>query len=115
MRKLIILLSTIICCANAAIAQASAKQALIVVHIETPVKAEFKQKIYSYHFLNGHFTGREELMIVNGKQGGKDYIRTDIGVCTLYKDRYLITGIGNILDLKEKKILFDGRAQLVRC
>ncbi len=115
MRKLIILLSTIIYCANAAIAQASAKQALIVVHIETPVKAEFKQKIYAYHFLNGHFTGRDELMIVNGKQGGKDYIRTDLGVCTLYKDRYLITGIGNILDLKEKKILFDGRAQLVRC
>ena len=33
------------------------KQALIVVHVETPIKAEFKQKIYSYHFLNGHFTG----------------------------------------------------------
>lgn len=95
--------------------QETNKHALIVVHVETPVKPEFKQKIYSYHFLNGHFTGREELLVVNGKQGGKDYIRTDLGTCTLYKDRYMITGIGNIIDLKEKKVLFDGRAQLVRC
>jgi hypothetical protein len=91
------------------------KQALIVVHVEVPVKAEFKQKIFAYHFLNGHFTGREELLVVNGKQGGKDYIRTDLGTCTLYKDRYMITGIGNIIDLKDKKVLFDGRANLVRC
>lgn len=96
-------------------AQESNKHALIVVHVEIPVKAEFKQKIYAYHFLNGHFTGREELLTVNGKQGGRDYIRTDLGTCTLYKNRYMITGIGNIIDLKEKKVLFDGRAQLVRC
>lgn len=91
------------------------KQALIVVHVEIPIKAEFKQKIYAYHFLNGHFTGREEILTVNGKQGGKDYIRTDLGPCTLYQDRYLITSIGNIIDLKDKKILYDGRANLVRC
>ena len=94
---------------------AAPKHGLIVVHVETPIKAEFKQKIYNYHFLNGHFTGREEIITVNGKQGGKDYIRTDIGICSIYKDRYMITGIGNIIDLKEKKVLFDGRAQLVRC
>ncbi len=91
------------------------KQALIVVHVEIPVKAEFKQKIYAYHFLNGHFTGREEILTVSGKQGGKDYIRTDLGPCTVYQDRYMITSIGNIIDLKDKKILFDGRANLVRC
>jgi hypothetical protein len=51
---------------------------------------------------------------VSGKKDGKDYIRTDLGNNTLYKDRYLITGIGNIIDLKEKKVLFDGRANLVR-
>jgi len=98
-----------------AFSQSGIKQALIVVHVETPIKAEFKQRIFAYHFLNGHFTGREELLVVNGKQNGKDYIRTDLGPNTLYKDRYMITSIGNIIDLKEKKILFDGRAQLVRC
>ncbi|MCE3228766.1 MAG: hypothetical protein K0S32_3317 [Bacteroidetes bacterium] len=91
------------------------KQGLIVVHVDPMSKGEFKQKIYNYHFLNGHYTGRDEVIIVSGKKDGKDYIRTDIGNSTLYKDRYLITGIGNIIDLKEKKILFDGRANLVRC
>jgi hypothetical protein len=91
------------------------KHGLIVVHVDPMSRGEFKQKIYSYHFVNGDYTGREELMVVSGKKEGKDYIRTDLGSNTLYKDRYLITGIGNILDLKEKKILFDGRAQLVRC
>lgn len=91
------------------------KQGLIVVHVDPTSKTEFKQKIYSYHFLNGHYTGREELITVSGKKDGKDYIRTDIGLNVLYKDRYLITGIGNIIDLKDKKILFDGRAALVKC
>ncbi|MBA3665601.1 MAG: hypothetical protein H0W61_15550 [Bacteroidetes bacterium] len=91
------------------------KQGLIVVHVDPESKAEFKQKIYNYHFLNGHYTGRDELLVVSGKKDGKDYIRTDLGAPTLYNNRYLITGIGNIIDLKEKKVLFDGRANLVRC
>ena len=91
------------------------KYGLIVVHVDPNGKGDFRQKIYSYHFLNGSFTGREELLSVNGKKEGKDYIRTDIGTCQLYSDRYLITGIGNIIDLKEKKVLFDGRATLIRC
>lgn len=94
-------------------AQENVKQGLIVVHVDGASKTDFKQKIYNYHFLNGHFTGREELMTVSGKQSGKDYVRTDIGENILYADRYLITGIGNVIDLKEKKILWDGRANVV--
>lgn len=89
------------------------KQGLIIVHVEAATKSDFKQKIYNYHFLNGHFTGREELLTVSGKQNGKDYVRTDIGENTLYNERYLITGIGNIIDLKEKKVLWDGRGNVV--
>jgi hypothetical protein len=97
-----------------AVAQ-DAKQGLIVVHYDPAGKAEFRQKVYSYHFVNGQYVAREELMAVAGKKEGRDYIRTDLGTNQLYKNRYLITSIGNILDLKEKKILFDGRANLVRC
>lgn len=92
---------------------------LIVIHYDPASKGEFKQLVYSYKFLNGHYTGREELMSFKGrvKEGKteKDYIRTDIGTNILYKGRYLITGIGNIIDLKEKKILYDQKANLVRC
>lgn len=91
------------------------KQGLIVIHVDPSGKSDFKQKIFNYHFLNGHYTGRDELLTVNGKKDGKDLIRTDLGISTLYKDRFLITGIGNIIDLKDKKVLFDGRANLIRC
>lgn len=88
---------------------------LIVVHYDPASKGEFKQMIFSYHFLNGHYQGREELLSVKGRVKEKDYIRTDLGHNTLYKNRYLITGIGNIIDLKDKKVLFDQRANLIRC
>lgn len=91
------------------------KNGLVVVHVDPSSKSEFKQKIYMYHFSNGSYIGRDEVITVSGKKDGKDYIRTDIGVSTIYNNRYLITGIGNIIDLKDKKILFDGRATLVRC
>jgi hypothetical protein len=94
-------------------AQENVKQGLIVAHVESASKTDFKQKIYNYHFLNGHFTGREELMTVVGKQNGKDYVRTDLGENIIYDNRYLITSVGNIIDIKEKKIVWDGRANLI--
>jgi hypothetical protein len=97
-------------------AQENARQSLILVHFDiTGNKNLFKQAIYSYHFLNGSYTGRDEIITVQGKKEGKDYIRTDLGIPKIYYNRYLITGIGNIIDLKDKKILFDGRANLVKC
>jgi hypothetical protein len=96
-------------------AQSDVKQALIVAHVDGNSKSQFKQKLYAYHFLNGSFTGRDELLSFAGKKEGKDYIRTDRGQNVIYKNRYLITGIGNIIDLKEKKVLFDGKAKLLRC
>jgi hypothetical protein len=94
---------------------ANIRQNLYVVHIDPSGKSAFKQKIYAYHFLNGSFTGREEIITVEGRREGRDYIRTDRGPNLLYKNRYLITAIGNIIDLKEKTVLFDGKASLVRC
>lgn len=90
------------------------KQSLIVAHVDVASKGEFKQKLVSYHFLNGHFTGKDELITITGKKDGKDYLRIDLGINQIYKNRYLITGIGNIIDLKDKKIMFDGKANLVR-
>jgi hypothetical protein len=89
------------------------KQDLLITHYE-PGAQQFKQKLFAYHFVNGVYTGREELMQFDGKQNGRDYIRTDKGKNQIYKQRYLITGIGNIIDLKERRVVFDGKAQLVR-
>lgn len=96
-------------------AQKNVKQSLYVVHVESSGKSQFRQKIFAYHFLNGSFIGRDEVISFDGKKEGKDYIRTDRGDNQIYANRYLITGIGNIIDLKDKKILFDGKAGLLRC
>ncbi len=111
MRTLLLVLFINLFCSLSA---QNVRQGLIVIHVDPNGKGEFKQKIYNYHFLNGSYVGRDELLTVSGKKDGKDYIRTDMGMNLLYKDRYMITGIGNIIDLKEKKILWDGRANLVR-
>lgn len=96
-------------------AQGDVKQGLYVSHVESSGKGAFRQKIFVYHFLNGSYVGRDEVVSVDGKKEGKDYIRTDRGINLIYKDQYLITGLGNIIDLKLKKVLFDGKATLVRC
>jgi len=96
-------------------AQGNVKQSLYVVHVDASGKSAFKQRIYAYHFLNGSFMGRDEVISFDGKKEGKDYIRTDRGRNEIYNNRYLITGMGNIIDLKDKKVLFDGKATLVRC
>jgi hypothetical protein len=93
---------------------------LIVVHYDPESRGQFRQLVYSYNFLNGSYQGRTELISFKGRAKDdkgveRDYIRTDIGNNILYKNRYLITGIGNIIDLKDRKILFDQKANLVRC
>jgi hypothetical protein len=91
------------------------KQGLIVAHYDNKGRTELKQKIYDYHFVNGNYIGREELITVSGLRDGKDFIRLDLGKNTIYKDRYLITSIGNIIDLKERKVLFEGKGKLLKC
>lgn len=116
--KKILLLAALLALPVVALSQ-NVNYSLIVIHVDPGGKGEFKQMVYSYHFLNGHFQGREELLSFKGriKEGNKerDYIRTDLGTNMLYKNRYLITGIGNIIDLQEKKVLFDQKANVVRC
>ncbi len=96
-------------------AQSSKDESLIVIHYDTEGKTELKQSIYRYNFINNVYAGKEKIMSVVGRKNDKDYVRCDKGENTLYKDRYLITGMGNVIDLKEKKVVFDGSAKLIKC
>ncbi len=102
-------------CSLFGFAQNNPSESLIVVHYDEGNKVNLGQLIYRYNFINNVYAGREQIMAVAGKKNSKDYIRCDVGQNTLYKDRYLISGIGNVIDLKEKKVLYDGSAKLVRC
>jgi len=93
----------------------SGTESLIVIHYDPSKKAELGQFIYRYNYVNNVYAGREKIMSVTGRKNDKDYVRCDKGDNVLYKDRYLISGLGNVIDLKEKKVLHDGTATLVRC
>lgn len=109
------LLHILLICHVFVFAQNNTSESLIVVHYDESGKTGLVQLIYKYNFINNVYAGREELLSVIGRKGDKDYIRCDKGTNTLYKDRYLISSIGNIIDLQEKKVIYDGSAKLVRC
>ena len=109
------LLHILFLCSVFGFAQNNTGESLIVIHYDEGNKANLGQLIYRYNFVNNVYAGREQIMAVAGKKNSKAYIRCDVGQNTLYKDRYLISGIGNVIDLKEKKVLYDGSAKLVRC
>ena len=102
-------------CSGWCCSQNNTTESLIVVHYDGGNKTTLGQVIYRYNFTNNVYAGREEIMTIVGKKNGRDYVRCDVGENTLYKNRYLISGIGNIIDLQEKKVLFDGSAKLIRC
>ncbi len=95
--------------------QTNIGESLIVIHYDETHTSSLRQLIYKYNYINNVYSGREEIMYVDGKKNGKDYVRFDIGENMLYKNRYLISSIGNIIDLKEKKVLHDGTAKLISC
>ncbi|MBS1634719.1 MAG: hypothetical protein JST26_02275 [Bacteroidetes bacterium] len=91
-------------------------ESLIVIHYNEADKANVLQDIYTYDFVNGVYAGRQVLLSVKGQKDGKDYIRMDNENNTLYNNRYLISQSGNIIDLRERKILFDGNGgRLIKC
>ena len=60
-----------------------------------------------YHFNNGRFDYKDTLFEAPTNQRGiaGSYVRFDLGENQIYQNRYLISGIGNVIDLKRKKLL----------
>lgn len=102
-------------CSGMAAQNGNAHESLVVVHYDDERKAVLGQSVYVYNFTNGVYTGRQLVLTVKGRENDKDLVRLDAGENLLYKDRYLISPAGDIVDLKEKKVLYDGSSQLVYC
>jgi hypothetical protein len=94
--------------------QTKLNESLVVVAYEGSGKADFKQVILKYNFVNYVFSGKDTIMRVDGKRDGKDYLRFDDGENTLYQNRYLISSKGCILDLKTREVLRDAPANVVK-
>ncbi|MBC7863410.1 MAG: hypothetical protein IAF38_10575 [Bacteroidia bacterium] len=78
---------------------------------------QLKQDIWKYHYENGVKTSEEKLLSVLGKKEGgtaTDFVRCDVGENVIYHNQYLITGIGNVIDLKNKKVLSEEKAKFIK-
>lgn len=96
-------------------APGSARTALLVAEFDPMASSNYLQVLMCYHFVNGAYVSKEKIISVPGKKEGVQgsYVRFDLGASTIYRNRYVITSIGNIIDIKDKKLLLAEKDELV--
>jgi hypothetical protein len=96
---------------------AQKKNSLIVAEYDENAAENHLQHLVKYTFADGAMISKETLLSVpTQKEGVKgNYVRFDIGKNKVYRDRYIITGIGNVIDIRTKKLLVAERAELIKC
>ncbi len=98
---------------NCSIAQD--KWELISIQFDKDKTQTLTQNIIGYQFENDKITSIKTYMSVDGlAPSGKDYIRLDIGKLFIYKNKYLVSNKGYIIDFNNKKIISDQKSTLVR-
>ncbi|MBI3510370.1 MAG: hypothetical protein HY064_06880 [Bacteroidetes bacterium] len=67
-------------------------------------------------FINGIPGGEEKIMdvITQTDDDNLPRIRFDLGPNQIYRDRYIITSYGNVIDMQEKKVLVDSHDQFMK-
>ena len=93
----------------------SNKKTLLLAEYDVNTAKNHLQYLVSYTFIDGVMTSKEKLMVIpTQKQGVQgDYVRFDRGKNKLYRNRYIVSGIGNVIDLQQKKILLAEKDNFV--
>lgn len=94
----------------------SKKQSLLIAEFDGNAAVNHLQHLVNYVFVEGAMVSREMILSVPAKKSGVngDYVRFDLGLNSLYRNRYVITSIGNVIDIKTKKILVSERGDFVK-
>ena len=66
------------------------------------------QELAAYHFRNGLWASREVIVKVDTGQ-----VRFDLGKNHIYRNRYVITRWGDVVDIRKKAVLHDGEGDYV--
>ena len=76
--------------------------------IDSPRVGNFTYLV-SYNFANGLLLSKDTILAVptNRKGIAGSYVRYDLGKNFIYKNRYLISGIGNVIDIKTKSLVME--------
>lgn len=89
---------------------------LLVVQLDPKSSVNHLQHLIRYQFVDGKNTSKDTVLSVplTRKDVKGDYVRFDTGKNRIYRNRYVVTGIGNIIDIKNKKLLLDQRDQFIK-
>ena len=91
------------------------KVSLLVAEYDDNAATNNMQHLVNYHFVDGAMTSKETIISLPTKKSGVtgNYVRFDLGQNRIYRNRYVITGIGNVIDIKTKKLLVSERVDFV--
>jgi hypothetical protein len=91
------------------------KVSLLVAEYDDNAAVNHLQHLVNYIFMDGAMISKETVLSVpTQKEGVKgNYVRFDIGKNKIYRNRYVITGIGNVIDIQTKKLLVAERGDFV--
>jgi hypothetical protein len=71
--------------------------------------------LVSYNFIDGKLTSKDTVLSAptsKGKHQGS-YVRYDLGYNFVYKNRYVISGIGNVIDIQSKSLVMEESDDLI--
>ena len=91
------------------------KVSLLIAEYDNNAAKNHMQHLVNYVFIGGTMISKETLLSVpTQKEGVKgNYVRFDIGKNKIYRNRYVVTGIGNVIDIQTKKLLVSEQANFV--
>jgi len=71
--------------------------------------------LVSYNFTNGLLASKDTILSAPTGKGKfqSSYVRYDLGKNLVYKNRYVISGIGNIIDVQKKSLVLEESDDLV--
>ena len=93
---------------------------LLIAEYDAQAAQNHQQHLWRFNFNDAAAPAKEKLLTVQGQKtsaSGSDktsYIRMDIGTNTVYRNRWVITGIGNVIDLQEKKVALDTKDRFIK-
>ena len=91
------------------------KVSLLVAEYDDNAAKNHLQYLVNYVFIDGAMITKETLLsIPTQKEGIKgNYVRFDIGKNKIYRNRYIVTGIGNVIDIQTKKLLVSEQSTFI--
>lgn len=108
MKKTILIFLLLLMSAFVSFAQTVKKTSLIVKTCEETETTCSTQHLFRYNFVNGEFVGKEKVLTTKTLD-----LRFDLGSNQVYRNRFLVTHWGDVIDLSTQKILHQSKGELV--